>query len=108
MIAVDEQIKGTTTRGELSDVAAAAAVIPRTTLPVLVVVGQHDIVLMDEETDRDCFDSVQRCADWSPVNFTFQVVEATGHNLNLHPNAHESYRLIDHWLRSQAVTAPKE
>jgi pimeloyl-ACP methyl ester carboxylesterase len=100
IITVDEAIKGSTTRGELSDVAMAAAAIPRAQVPTLVVVGQDDRVLIDEDVEKDCFDSVRSIAPASPPNFEFRVVEATGHNLNLHPTAHDFFSMVAEWLES--------
>lgn len=105
VIAVDEEIKGITSRGELLGTADAGPIIRSAEIPTLVVVGQHDILLMDRTLDVDCRDSVGRVASLSPQNFTYHVVENAGHNLNLHRNAPDTFARIDEWMGAQPVLA---
>jgi pimeloyl-ACP methyl ester carboxylesterase len=99
IIEIDEQMKGTTTTGELRGTSSAGPTIRGAGVPVLVVAGQYDALLIDSTLgDQNCFDSVARVEAVSPSNFEFEVVADTGHNLNLHRNAHESYEIVNRWL----------
>jgi pimeloyl-ACP methyl ester carboxylesterase len=98
IIRVDEAIKGTTTRGELFGTAGAGPVVRISGVPTLVLVGQYDVLLMNHERDVDCNDASRRVSQLSPPHFTFSVVNETGHNLNLHRNARQTYELIGDWL----------
>jgi pimeloyl-ACP methyl ester carboxylesterase len=97
LIQMDEEMKGTTTRGELRDAGAVGQMIRMGGVPTLVLVGQYDQLLI-HPPDRDCFDVIRRWADASPSHFAYRVVVDSAHNLNLHYNAHEAFDAIEGWL----------
>jgi pimeloyl-ACP methyl ester carboxylesterase len=97
LIQMDEQMKGTATRGELRDAGTAGKLIRASRVPTLVLVGQYDRLLI-HPPDKDCFDVTRRWAAVSPGHFTYHVVADSAHNLNLHDNAHESFEAMERWL----------
>jgi pimeloyl-ACP methyl ester carboxylesterase len=97
VIAMDEQMKGTATRGELRDASTAGPLIRASRVPTLVLVGQHDRLLI-HPPDTDCFDVTRRWAKASGGNFSYDVVADSAHNLNLHDSAHTAFAAIDRWL----------
>jgi pimeloyl-ACP methyl ester carboxylesterase len=101
IIAAEEAMAGTTTRGELMGVADAGPFIRRSTLPTLVLVGQFDPLLFDPSTEKDCYGSCARLSEISPENFEYRVVPDTGHVLNLHRTARHSFQEIGDWLDRQ-------
>jgi pimeloyl-ACP methyl ester carboxylesterase len=100
VLAMDDLIKGTTTRGELRDTRATGSSIRASEVPTLVVAGQHDPLLVDRRVDQDAHDTARRAAQACPAHFNFHVVDAAGHNLNLQRNCHEFYRQMNDWLGS--------
>jgi pimeloyl-ACP methyl ester carboxylesterase len=98
IVAVDEQLTGTATRGELGDAGAASAVIRSSATPTLVVVGQHDRFIGARRSGDDGYALASKCAVDAPAHFDFEVVAATGHCVNQHRTAHECYETIDRWL----------
>lgn len=100
---LDEQIKGVMTLGELSDMGTAADAWKLIDVPVLAMVGENDVMMFDHDTEIDTYQAVSRVKGTAPEHFSFQVVPATGHNLNLHRNARTSYDLILSWLASAAA-----
>jgi pimeloyl-ACP methyl ester carboxylesterase len=78
--------------------------------PVLILVGDDDIIGCSEEFDcRDHemvetheqgFFSPQACIETN-------VIEQTGHNLNLHLNAPESYAIINDWMERRIGIQPQ-
>jgi pimeloyl-ACP methyl ester carboxylesterase len=99
LIALDEQSKGVTSRGEMSDAGSAGKLILGLTLPTLVVAGQYDRLLVKKALgDADCHDTMHRAADGLPANFAFEVVEGSGHNVNLHYNARDGFAAVERWL----------
>jgi pimeloyl-ACP methyl ester carboxylesterase len=105
VIAVDEQIKGITTRGELSDAGVAGRAILGLTLPALVLAGQFDKLLVKRALgDTDTRDTMRRVGEGLPSNFSFESVESVGHNVNLHFDAHRAYESIDNWLDALTTT----
>jgi pimeloyl-ACP methyl ester carboxylesterase len=108
VIALDEQIKGVTTRGELRDAGAAGRSILTLTLPTLVLAGQFDKLLVKRALgDADCHDTMRRVAADLPTTFEFAVADGSGHNVNLHHGAHRAYELIDRWLDETAGAPPE-
>jgi pimeloyl-ACP methyl ester carboxylesterase len=100
LIELDEQMKGTSTRGELRDAGTAGMLIRRGSVPTLVQVGQWDQLLI-HPPDKDCYDVIPRWAGASPDHFTYRVVEDSAHNLNLHYNAHLAFDTMESWLGEQ-------
>lgn len=101
IIAVDEEMKDTTTRGELRAAWRVGPEILKVAVPTLVLVGEHDLVVMDHGRDRDCYDSVRHLETDCPANFECSVVPGVGHSLNLHRAARDAFDVIDHWLDRQ-------
>ncbi|MGI5229471.1 alpha/beta hydrolase [Actinoallomurus sp. CA-142502] len=99
---VDEKIKGVMTLGEISDMGTAAEAWERIDVPVLALVGENDVMMFDSDIEVDTYQAVNRVKGKAPENFSFQVVPATGHNVNLHRNARSSYEHILRWLASLA------
>jgi pimeloyl-ACP methyl ester carboxylesterase len=97
---LDEKIKGVMTAGELSDMGTAADAWDVVDAPVLALVGENDVMMFDHDIEFDTYQAVNRVKRKAPEHFTFQVVPATGHNINLHRNARTSYELILRWLAS--------
>jgi pimeloyl-ACP methyl ester carboxylesterase len=97
---LDEKIKGVMTVGELSDMGTAADAWDLIDVPVLALVGENDVMMFDHDLETDTYQAVNRVKGKAPGHFSFQVVPATGHNINLHRNAPTSYELILHWLAS--------
>jgi pimeloyl-ACP methyl ester carboxylesterase len=105
VLELDEAIKGTMTRGEMSDIGTVSDRAAEIRVPVLVLVGEHDALMFDHETETDTYQSTRRSASKSPGNFTFEVVPGAGHNLNLHRQAHNAHRSTQKWLDAQVVLA---
>jgi pimeloyl-ACP methyl ester carboxylesterase len=101
IIEMDEQMKGTATRGELRHAGAVGQLIRGSLVPTLVLVGEHDKLLI-HPPDNDCFEVARRWAQASPAHFTYDVVAGSAHNLNLHHNAHEAFEAIERWLDGQS------
>jgi pimeloyl-ACP methyl ester carboxylesterase len=97
---VDEKIKGVMTLGELSDMGTAAEEWKLIDVPAHVLVGENDVMMFDHEVEVDTYQAVERVKGQAPANFSFEVVPATGHNINLHRNARTSYERILRWLAS--------
>jgi pimeloyl-ACP methyl ester carboxylesterase len=97
---LDEKIKGVMTLGEISDMGTAADAWNLIAAPVLAVVGENDVLMFDHDLEMDTYQAVNRVKEKAPEHFSFQVVPATGHNINLHRNARTSYELILRWLDS--------
>jgi pimeloyl-ACP methyl ester carboxylesterase len=98
-LAFEGLIKGPATKAELSDAAVAGPLIRTVATPTCGLVGQHDALLIDGALgETDTHDTVRRVAEGIGPNFDFYVVPDTGHMLNLHRNAHESFTAIARWL----------
>ena len=82
----------------MSDIGTVSNRAAEIRVPVLVLVGEHDALMFDHETETDTYQSTQRSASKSPASFTFEVVPGAGHNLNLHRQAHDAYSSIQKWL----------
>jgi pimeloyl-ACP methyl ester carboxylesterase len=102
ILEVDSQIIGATSRGELTGGWTAGSRIIEGTVPTFVLVGQHDVLVLNPESDKDAYDAVRRLHGESPGNFEFAVLPETGHNLNLHLNAGQAYETFNRWLGRQA------
>jgi len=103
ILAVDYDIRGATSRGELRGGWTAGTQVLRTGIPTLSLVGQYDVLVQDPATDKDSFESVERIRGACPPNFDFDVVPDTGHCLNLHRNAPATFERLDAWLERQAA-----
>jgi pimeloyl-ACP methyl ester carboxylesterase len=109
VIEIDEHLKGTVTTAELDDAPDAAEETARIGVPTLVAFGQYDVVAVDPTRgDRDGYDTVRRCSRQAPGHFDFEVVEQTGHCLNLHRSAPQTFELITKWLDLVAQMPPQD
>jgi pimeloyl-ACP methyl ester carboxylesterase len=99
---LDEKIKGVMTVGELSDMGTAADAWDLIDAPVLALVGENDVMMYDHAIEIDTYQAVNRVKGKASERFSFHVVPATGHNINLHRNARTSYEYILGWLASLA------
>jgi pimeloyl-ACP methyl ester carboxylesterase len=100
ILSFESLVKGPATRAELADAAVAGPMIRTLTTPAVGLVGQHDALLIDGALGEiDTFDTVRRVAPGIGPNFDFSVVLDTGHMLNLHRNAHDTYTAIERWLK---------
>jgi Predicted hydrolases or acyltransferases (alpha/beta hydrolase superfamily) len=99
---LDEKIKGVMTLGELSDMGTAADAWDLVDVPLLALVGENDVMMFNHDIETNTYQAVDRVREKAPGHFSFQVVPATGHNINLHRNAPTSYELILRWLASPA------
>jgi pimeloyl-ACP methyl ester carboxylesterase len=106
ILAVDHDIRGATSRGELRGGWTAGNRVLRAAAPTLSLVGQYDVLVQDPAIDKDSFESVERIRGACPPNFDFEVVPDTGHNLNLHRNAPATYERLNAWLDRQAANSP--
>lgn len=73
--------------------------------PVLLVDGQQDAVFCFSPGGLDCTNQVGVQANEAPyytgvASFTVVTVPDTGHNLNLHPSANQSFATINNWLQT--------
>jgi pimeloyl-ACP methyl ester carboxylesterase len=99
ILAFETLIKGPATKAELGDAAVAGPLIRGVTIPTLAVVGEHDALLIDGGLgETDTHDTIARVAGGIGPNFEFCVVPDTGHMLNLHRNAHDTYTAVARWL----------
>jgi pimeloyl-ACP methyl ester carboxylesterase len=99
---LDEKIKGVMTVGELSDMGTSADAWKLIDVPVLSLLGENDVMMFNPAIETDTYQAVERVKGQAPEHFSFHVVPATGHNLNLHRNARTSYDVILRWLASAA------
>jgi pimeloyl-ACP methyl ester carboxylesterase len=102
IVAAAGQMADVTTRAELAGAANAGAIVRTSQVPTLFLVGQFDPLLFDPSTDIDCNDSSSRVAAISLENFEYRVAPETGHPLNLHRTAHQSFRVMNEWLEDLA------
>jgi pimeloyl-ACP methyl ester carboxylesterase len=98
-IAAEKLMKGPAARVELSAAAIAGAALRGSSLPTLIVVGQHDALMIDGSLgETDTYATVERVRAVAGANFSFAVIEDSGHLLNQHRNAHASFEAIRSWL----------
>lgn len=107
VVALDQHLQGTLTRGELHGVSSLGTTIRSSSIPTLALCGQHDVLLFDGERDADASDAAKRCAALSPENFDYEVVPDAGHCMNLQRDAHEIFAVLDKWIESQAAAGTR-
>jgi pimeloyl-ACP methyl ester carboxylesterase len=110
VITMDEQLKQTGSSGERSTLAAART--PTITLairvPVLISVGQFDVLQCNESTGPSCATPAAVLAR-EAGNFHARaclktwVVQDAGHSTNLHIKALEAYNLAHVWLDNYTI-----
>lgn len=101
VIARDEILKQTATAGELSTLTSANTLTPQINVPVLLAMGNADY-LFCAPLILSCADSnavlARESSHYSPYTCLEAVVQpTTGHDLNLHPNAHIWYDFAGDW-----------
>jgi pimeloyl-ACP methyl ester carboxylesterase len=98
-IAAEKQIKGPASRAELAAAAVAGPGLRQIAIPALAVIGEHDALLLDGALgDADTHAPAERIRPQLPTSFTVTVVPGTGHMLNLHATAHQTFNVIRAWL----------
>jgi pimeloyl-ACP methyl ester carboxylesterase len=103
-VEAEKLMKGPATRAELRDAAVVGAALRESTIDTLVVVGQHDALLIDGTLgEPDVFATVEHVRAKCGANFEFVVIPDAGHVLNLHRNAHTSFTPIRDWLDGRSV-----
>ncbi len=114
VIAYDEAhkdvISGTELGGAIGSLLAPAGsnVSDSVTAPVLVMVGQEDLLYCEGSGAADCSDPAALTTYEQPyfakaASLTVETVPHTGHDLALSPTANVSFAGIDAWLGSQAA-----
>ncbi len=105
VIALDEQLKQTFTMGEVNTFANSLApeVSQKINVPVLLVMGQDDILFCNADLPCTSNDQLkQRESSYFNSNAKLKaiVVPKDGHDLNLHPNAGIWYKEAINWAKS--------
>jgi pimeloyl-ACP methyl ester carboxylesterase len=104
VIVVDETLKDTFANGQWATNGDAAETCGKLQCPTLVVLAQYDFPGFIG--DDDIIPTMEQAKSIAPANYTFApVVKDMGHNLNLHPGAHDVYRIIADWI---AATLPSQ
>jgi len=110
VIATDEAHKSTGSATELG--SGDTALLPTTSqsihVPVLVAVGQNDASFCDATIGLSCGSApavlVRESANYSPdACLEAFVLPASGHDINLHPNAAQWFAAANSWIDRRAV-----
>ncbi|WP_221568701.1 alpha/beta hydrolase [Alkalihalobacillus sp. TS-13] len=104
VISLDEELKQTVTSGELNSLTDAhtEAISKKIKVPVLIAIGDKDIIFCEEEGKLSCADRQTVLKRESPyyspdVPLEAFVLTGTGHNLNLHPDAEKWFSFAGDW-----------
>jgi len=104
VIATDEQIKQTGTVGELDPTTfdQANAATAQITVPVLIAMGDSDAIFCDTAASLSCTDSNailarERSHFGARACLEAYVLRSSGHDINLHRNAHDWYAAAANW-----------
>lgn len=103
-VRADDAVKQTTTPGELDsfdDEWKNDSYGKEVTVPVLALVGQHDLTFFDPKDLSAAVAAEPRAYPASPAVDVRSIPDA-GHDLALHRNAATTVRLIDNWLAGKA------
>jgi pimeloyl-ACP methyl ester carboxylesterase len=110
VVSLDESIKQTATTGEfLADPNAFAT--SQITVPVLLAIGQNDILACDPSVGLSCADAGAFLAR-EGSNYTPQscleafVLPNAGHVINLHPNSHLWFEAASRWVDRHVGATP--
>jgi pimeloyl-ACP methyl ester carboxylesterase len=114
VIAVDESLKSPESGATLGDMAVSLdpTVTRAITVPVLLVVGDHDKLFCDPVTPGfSCASSADVLAreslDYRSAACLRAVVQASsGHSIALHPHAREGFRAMTDWAALYVGTDP--
>lgn len=71
-------------------------------VPVLVLVGEQDIIFCYQPAVFNCSDWVMVASNETPFyhDVTIKTIPLSGHDLTLHPSADQSYSAIDTFIRT--------
>ncbi|MGI5238623.1 alpha/beta hydrolase [Dactylosporangium sp. CA-139066] len=105
-VALDERTKATGTTGQRAtmNLARDPAYSQDITVPVLVVVGDHDTLNCDAAAGLSCRAATQICdrerAFYPPGSpLSAAVIPAAGHSVNGHRTAGLEYAVVNAWIR---------
>lgn len=98
VIALDEQLKQTTTLGELTDISSSYAATLNMNVPTLVVVGDYDDLTCDAPSCSASGSLAAESSFYPPTtDVEIAVIPDAGHDLNLHQNAPQFFSLARRW-----------
>jgi pimeloyl-ACP methyl ester carboxylesterase len=103
VIALDETLKQTATTGEFSTIQDGERVTPQIHVPVLLPIGQQDLLFCGGTLSLPCANSAailaRESSHFSPQACLEAFVQPnSGHSINLHPNAHLWFEAATDWL----------
>jgi hypothetical protein len=105
VIATDETLKSTGTESELTTGNAAflPTVSQQIVVPVLEVLGEDDSSFCNPDIGLSCADDeaiiAREAADFAPqACLEAYVLPKSGHDVNLHPDAHKWFHRASHWI----------
>lgn len=89
--------------------------VPQYTGPVLLVSGDHDAVVCGNTTNHTCLDAqggpsnstVARTRSFFPnaASFTYNLANSSGHSINFHYSAQQTFGYIHDWIDAQFASA---
>jgi pimeloyl-ACP methyl ester carboxylesterase len=102
VITEDEALKQTGTTGETNTFAAAGPLTPQISVPVLLVMGDNDYLFCDPASGLSCANKnailARESSHFSPqARLEAYVQPNSGHDLNLHKNAHLWFESATSW-----------
>ncbi len=102
VIAEDEALKQTGTTGEVGSFTAAGPLTPQISVPVLLVMGDSDYLFCDPASGLPCTNKndilARESSHFSPqAQLEAYVQPNSGHDLNLHKNAHLWFEFATNW-----------
>jgi pimeloyl-ACP methyl ester carboxylesterase len=107
IVAKDEQIKQTGTVGELDPTSfdQANAVTTNITAPVLITMGQDDVIFCNASEGLSCTNSsailAREQSHFGPkAHLEAYVLPNSGHDINLHRNANQWFNAANNWANS--------
>ncbi|HXP18308.1 MAG TPA: alpha/beta hydrolase [Streptosporangiaceae bacterium] len=109
VVAYDEAHKDVVPMTDLTSLATTWAlpaglnVSDSVTAPVLVVIGQQDVIFCAAPPVLDCSQTAELFASEAPyyssaASLTIDSIPGTGHDIALHPSADQSFALINQWI----------
>lgn len=111
IVAMDESQKATTTLAERTTVGAARdpMVTRAITVPVLLMVGQRDLLACADLPGLSCLDDAALVArereNFERACLDAYVARAAGHSINTQRSAVEAYKHGNDWIDARTVTA---
>jgi len=109
VIALDEILKQTGTVGELATITDGSAITSQIQVPVLLTLGQQDLFLCNSDPAFSCANNATILARESSHFAAQTCLEAyvqpkSGHDINLHPNAHLGFETTLDWTNRRVGT----